>query len=297
MATHALWRTRASWTLGLALGSLSSLVVGCFNASSGEECLVGAEGCPCTSAGACDPGLSCLSETCVSDNADGTDMGDEADEAGDTSSSSSGSEDDTTTGTEDTTTTGVEEDTTTTGMEDDTTTTAGMEDDTTTGGSECGNGTIEAPEECDALDLGGASCASLGFASGQLACTADCMLDTSDCSDMQATTTVTLDGYGYDSDAFGIAASCEVPGGDSCAVDGPWPAVENGCSVECPIGADVKVECDCDGSEQFDEYVYQIEVVGGPSYTCPGFLAQTCSQTFTVTENMAIRCEFDWENL
>jgi hypothetical protein len=32
---------------------------------SGGACSVGEEGCPCTPRGACDPGLSCLSEFCV----------------------------------------------------------------------------------------------------------------------------------------------------------------------------------------------------------------------------------------
>lgn len=45
----------------------------------------------------------------------------------------------------------------------------------------CGNGTIEWPEECDGGNLGGASCESLGYKRGTLACNADCTLETSDC--------------------------------------------------------------------------------------------------------------------
>ena len=46
----------------------------------------------------------------------------------------------------------------------------------------CGNGTIEPGEECDATDLGGATCESVtGLQSGTLACTNTCRYDTSDC--------------------------------------------------------------------------------------------------------------------
>lgn len=47
----------------------------------------------------------------------------------------------------------------------------------------CGDGAINvAGEHCDRADLGGATCASLGFTSGALACTAGCSYDTSGCS-------------------------------------------------------------------------------------------------------------------
>ncbi|HEV3193224.1 MAG TPA: hypothetical protein VGY54_22100, partial [Polyangiaceae bacterium] len=62
-------------------------------------------------------------------------------------------------------------------------------------GSSCGDGhrdvcgvggdfscPICATEPCDGLDLGGASCTSLGFARGTLSCTSKCQFDTSNCS-------------------------------------------------------------------------------------------------------------------
>jgi len=49
-------------------------------------------------------------------------------------------------------------------------------------GSACGDGVRGAGEQCDGADLGGASCATMGFASGTAACTADCALDVSGCS-------------------------------------------------------------------------------------------------------------------
>ena len=45
----------------------------------------------------------------------------------------------------------------------------------------CGNGVVEGAESCDGVDLGGETCASLGFSSGSLACTAGCGFDVSGC--------------------------------------------------------------------------------------------------------------------
>ena len=46
----------------------------------------------------------------------------------------------------------------------------------------CGDGTIMAPlEECEGLELNGNSCESLGFYMGELKCSDDCELDTSNC--------------------------------------------------------------------------------------------------------------------
>ena len=45
----------------------------------------------------------------------------------------------------------------------------------------CGNGTIEAPEQCDGANLGGATCLGLGFASGTLGCTTGCAYDLTTC--------------------------------------------------------------------------------------------------------------------
>ncbi|MCS6926816.1 MAG: YncE family protein, partial [Candidatus Binatia bacterium] len=46
----------------------------------------------------------------------------------------------------------------------------------------CGNGNIEANEECDGLTLGGETCTSLGFSGGTLRCSATCEFDTSQCT-------------------------------------------------------------------------------------------------------------------
>ena len=50
------------------------------------------------------------------------------------------------------------------------------------GGPECGNGILEADEECDGWELGGNTCKSLGYHSGTLSCTVTCSLDQSNCA-------------------------------------------------------------------------------------------------------------------
>ena len=48
-------------------------------------------------------------------------------------------------------------------------------------GAMCGDGVAEGDEECDRMDLLGATCESQGFDSGTVACTVTCRLDTSGC--------------------------------------------------------------------------------------------------------------------
>jgi hypothetical protein len=45
----------------------------------------------------------------------------------------------------------------------------------------CGNGTIDAGEQCDQDNLNGQTCGTLGFAFGTLTCGAGCLLNTSGC--------------------------------------------------------------------------------------------------------------------
>lgn len=57
-------------------------------------------------------------------------------------------------------------------------------DTSSTGAGDCGNGMIDAGEDCDGDDLGGMSCSDVdrNFTSGTLACDASCSFDTSACS-------------------------------------------------------------------------------------------------------------------
>lgn len=45
----------------------------------------------------------------------------------------------------------------------------------------CGDGSLEPPEECEGLDLGGATCQSEGFDAGSLTCRPSCTLDVGHC--------------------------------------------------------------------------------------------------------------------
>ncbi len=64
----------------------------------------------------------------------------------------------------------------------------------------CGNGAQENGEECDGTDFGTATCVSLGFTGGTLACTMGCTFDTSACENGG--------GDGLVGDACGSAADC-----------------------------------------------------------------------------------------
>jgi len=88
----------------------------------------------------------------------------------------------------------------------------------------CGNGTLDPGEDCDGVNLGGASCAGLGLGSGTLACTSDCNFDTSSCTDVPACGNGVIDvpeecdgtdlggqtceGLGYGQGTLACAASC-----------------------------------------------------------------------------------------
>ncbi|MCB9718451.1 MAG: lamin tail domain-containing protein [Myxococcales bacterium] len=67
------------------------------------------------------------------------------------------------------------------------------EDTAGTGAASCGDGVRDEGEECDGVDLGTASCATIpGFVSGTLACTAACTFDVSACEGDPAAAIVRL---------------------------------------------------------------------------------------------------------
>ena len=47
--------------------------------------------------------------------------------------------------------------------------------------TDCGDNILSDAELCDGNNIGGLNCASLGFESGVLQCTDDCLYDTSGC--------------------------------------------------------------------------------------------------------------------
>jgi len=58
----------------------------------------------------------------------------------------------------------------------------GCDDSSGRSSQTCGNGSLDIGEACDGADLGSSTCESLGYRQGQLACTATCGLDLSDCA-------------------------------------------------------------------------------------------------------------------
>ena len=93
----------------------------------------------------------------------------------------------------------------------------------------CGNGAIEADEECDGSDLGSASCSSLlGEGSGELKCFSDCTFDVSACS---------LEGPQPEN---GLWSACmDYPDCESGAPDGTiWQCENYLCSFDCETAAD-----------------------------------------------------------
>lgn len=85
----------------------------------------------------------------------------------------------------------------------------------TTGAATCGNGAIDggAQEVCDGTNLGTATCASLGFKTGTLACAASCKaFNTAQCTGTAACGNGVIDGFEIcDGSAWGFY------GGPSCA--------------------------------------------------------------------------------
>jgi len=57
-----------------------------------------------------------------------------------------------------------------------------------TTGPYCGDGIIQGNEQCDGANLGGKTCAELGYLSGNLSCTSQCIFDFGNCT---STTIVT----------------------------------------------------------------------------------------------------------
>jgi len=80
--------------------------------------------------------------------------------------------------------------------------------------SGCGDGIIQAGEQCDGLALGGASCYSRGFTGGSLSCTASCVLNTTACTYTPPTVTSGGGGGGQSSGAQVVLSGRAYPGSE-----------------------------------------------------------------------------------
>jgi hypothetical protein len=111
--------------------------------------------------------------------------------------------------------------------------------DSTTGPA-CGDGAIDVGEQCDGAELDGASCMSLGFTRGALACDDSCQYDTSGCMGMPACA-VAIDPPG------GMVCPPECTGGcdmntNTCAIDCDSNVCDNK-TVTCPANWACAVSC------------------------------------------------------
>ncbi|MFV8756685.1 hypothetical protein ACNOYE_39580 [Nannocystaceae bacterium ST9] len=177
----------------------------------------------------------------LADDESSTDGGsDPGDSSGDSSGDGDGDGDDSTTTASTSTSSGpdttADSDSSSDDMPD-----SGME----TSNSACGNGVIEDGETCDSQDLGGVSCASIGHASGEVGCDAQCMLDVDDChtcgdqqlDGIEACDSSNLAGQtcgdlGFQSGALACSADCLVFDTAGCV---PFPHCNNG-QIEPMLG-------------------------------------------------------------
>lgn len=125
-------------------------------------------------------------------------------------------------------------------------------------GPSCGDGTIDPGEDCDRDALGGASCATLGFTTGNLRCGASCAYDTSLCDTPCGNGAVDPgeDCDGSDLDGMGCAAVGLTDGSLGCNLDCTF---DSSACLGCGNGHVDGAE-ECDGSD-----------LGGQS--CTGALA------------------------
>ena len=101
-------------------------------------------------------------------------------------------------------------------------------------GPSCGNGVIDAGEDCDGTNLGGQTCESLGYERGKLACGDNCRFDATDCEGIGPV-------CGNGVIEYGESCDSEDLGGQSCESLG-YERGELLCGSDCLF--DVS---DCDG--------------------------------------------------
>lgn len=111
----------------------------------------------------------------------------------------------------------------------------------------CGNGLLEAGEECDGADLGGATCVTAGLKGGTLRCTAECRLDLFACE-------------GCGNGLVEADESCDGSslGGRTCLSETGLSSGEVRCLPFCQLDTSACHDCgngvieaqeDCDGSD------------------------------------------------
>ena len=113
---------------------------------------------------------------------------------------------------------------------------------------------IQAGEECDGADLGGATCVSLGFLDGTLACAPDCTFDTTGCE--HAVCGDGIVGAGEVCDPGGLGGAPPSFGGATCETEGFPDGGTLACTATCgaiitfphcstSVGEACRVDGDC----------------------------------------------------
>jgi hypothetical protein len=137
---------------------------------------------------------------------------------------------------------------------------------------DCGNGVLDAGEQCDGAELNGQTCAGLGHDGGTLACTAACTFDESGCTDAPddcgngvldageacdgaELNGQTCEGLGYDGGTLGCTAACAFDtsactGTPPCADDAYEPNDDQATAAALAAGTYALVLCNADGGEE-----------------------------------------------
>ncbi len=136
-------------------------------------------------------------------------------------------------------------------------------------GPACGNGRIEAGEQCDGNAIGSASCVTLAFGAGALACGPSCQFDSSGCGAPASCGNGTLEAPERCDTARGSTTTCAQlgfgPGALACAANCATFDT-SGCGVIPTCGNGVREDPErCDGT-QF-----------GGGATCPAPTRRVCS--------------------
>ncbi len=146
----------------------------------------------------------------------------------------------------------------------------------------CGNGLRDGAEACDGGDLGGATCETLGFVEGSLACGDDCRLDTSLC----------LAAPGCGDGVIGEGEECDGPalGGSTCGQLG-LGAGRLACNDACRLDTSACSTCG-NGIREGAEACDGEDVAG---LTCAGLGlgagAVTCSPACTLDTSTCLPAE------
>lgn len=118
----------------------------------------------------------------------------------------------------------------------------------------CGNGALDAGEECDGALLGGQDCTTQGFDTGTLACNANCTFNTAGCADFVCGNNTQEGGEVCDGTDLN-AQDCVTQGFDAgtLACNGTCDAfVTTGCTETCGDNAAANGEV-CDGADLLGE--------------------------------------------